>query len=113
MRKNGIESLGRNKRMRAPNWYKIAIGKFKITYPIKIKEYNFGIYYSKNGTIGVKKNLGHTIKCHTIVHEVIHAICTTKGMFTQKEKDVETMTEAFIHFIKENPHIVKYIQSNE
>jgi len=99
--------------MRSPTWYKIPIGKFKITYPSKISKYSYGMYYAKNGNIEIKRNLSHNIKAQTIVHEIVHALCTSKGFFKQKERDVEMITESVVHFIKENPYIIKYIQSND
>jgi hypothetical protein len=66
----------------------------------------------EKGWIRIKKGMSPQEKGNTILHEVLHAIFTERGLMystKEEEKIVMTMTNGFIDFIRDNPRYFKRI----
>ena len=88
-------------------------------YTISFKEMTNGLqgecdktFFSnqEKGRITIKKGMDDIEKCNTMLHEIMHAIFTERGLiFSDKteERIVLSMTNGLIDFIRDNPRFFK------
>ena len=62
--------------------------------------------------IAIDEKLGEKFQPHALVHEVTHAILASGGWYKEDDKEqlVDYIAEHIVLFIRQNPHVVEYIQ---
>lgn len=63
-------------------------------------------------TIVVAETLAEGAKPHALIHEVVHSILFDGGYMEENdnEKLVNDLAQQFILLIRQNPHLIRYIQ---
>ena len=98
--------------------------KIKVScYDIAIKQWhpesanakeNYGQFSSQDLSIGIDASV-HPVKLvDTLIHEVYHAIFWTGGLKDEddEERTVGVLATGFTQVCRDNPELVKFIQSN-
>lgn len=67
----------------------------------------------ETSTIIIAKTLGYGAKPHAVMHEIVHSILFDSGYTTENdnEKLVNDLAQHIVLLIRQNPHLVRYIQS--
>lgn len=100
------------KELRPPSRVKLLASDLDIVMVSNLTEGNhtaFGIYDDKTSTISVLDGCSKSATQDTIVHEIIHAILQAYEL--DSEKIVRVLTPGILSIIRENPDLVKYLQS--
>ena len=66
----------------------------------------------QTSTIVVAETLGVGTKPHALMHEIVHTILFDEGYTKENdnEKLVNDLAQQFILLVRQNPHLVKYLQ---
>lgn len=66
----------------------------------------------ETSTIIVAETLAEGAKPHALIHEVVHSILFDGGYMEENdnEKLVNDLAQQFILLIRQNPHLIRYIQ---
>lgn len=67
-----------------------------------------GIIDYVDTTIEMNKNMSPSRAKTVFLHEIVHGIF--EGMEINNEENVEKVTERLLHFIRNNPNVIKYLQ---
>lgn len=62
--------------------------------------------------ITIAETLGDGAKPHALLHEIVHSILFDGGYYEENEKEklVNDLAQQIILLIRQNPHLVRYIQ---
>jgi len=102
--------------MKRPTSLKVFGQKYKIRYDYTDEE-NFGLTDQETNTIHIRGKLQEDKIVRVIMHEITHAILNETPYSLRSRFDVEEVCDIVGYFImpalKDNPHIVQYILSDE
>lgn len=98
--------------VRPPDRLRLLAAEIDIVFVAGLTEGNhaaFGVYDDKKSTVSVLEGCSKSATQDTIVHELMHAILQAYEL--DSEKIVRALTPGVLSMIRDNPELVRYLQS--